>query len=164
MSLAPKKRCQHWLAAMLLRHACETSRRLPVPSGYFQLSVSLRRTTANRRDLDSIEERNRVLRGISDYMKIGPDQIAPWIPGGLTSLALTNLAEATFGPDYGDFLKSMRRWPSSRSFTRCRKRGPLKRKSWEKAIRDLNVDSEKNYPSDLTWRDSGARGWTGLRS
>ena len=35
-------------------------------------------------------------------------------------------------PDYDGFLKSMPRWPSSRSFTRSRKRAPLKRKSWKK--------------------------------
>ncbi len=40
--------------------------------------------------------------------------------------------------------------------------GAIETQIVEKAIRDLNVDSEKNYPSDLTWRGSGARGSTGL--
>jgi pyruvate dehydrogenase E1 component len=56
-----------------------------------------------------LENENGAFVAISDYMKVVPDQIAPWIPGGLCPLALTDLAEATFGPGYDGSLKSMQR-------------------------------------------------------
>jgi pyruvate dehydrogenase E1 component len=56
-----------------------------------------------------LENENGAFVAISDYMKVVPDQIAPWIPGGLCPLALTDLAEATFGPGYEGSLKSMQR-------------------------------------------------------
>ena len=39
-----------------------------------------------------------MLRGISDHMKIVPDQIAPWIPGGLTSLGTDGFGGSDIRP------------------------------------------------------------------
>ena len=33
-----------------------------------------------------LQNEEGVFIAVSDYMKIVPDQIAPWVPGGLTSL------------------------------------------------------------------------------
>ena len=79
-------------------------------------------------------------------MKIIPDQIAPWVPGGLMSLG-------TDGFGRSDTRKQLRRFfeVDAESIViatlyQLSQKGTVPKKTVEKAIRDLGVDPEKTFP------------------
>lgn len=83
---------------------------------------------------------------VSDYMKLVPDQIAPWVPGGLTTLG-------TDGYGRSDSRQRLRRFfeVDAESIViavlySLQKRGELDAGAVEKAIKELGVDPEKAYP------------------
>ncbi|MGH7824775.1 MAG: transketolase-like TK C-terminal-containing protein [Candidatus Binatia bacterium] len=92
-----------------------------------------------------LEKKDGVFVAVSDYMKIAPDQIAPWVPAGLMSLGTDGFGRSDIRPrlrrffevDGGDDLFAV--------LYDCRRRGHSS-SDGGKAIRGLNVDPEKNYP------------------
>jgi pyruvate dehydrogenase E1 component len=83
---------------------------------------------------------------VSDFMKIVPDQIAPWVPGGLTTLG-------TDGFGRSDTRERLRRFfevdtPSVVVATlhALSQRGGIPRETVAKAIRDLGINPEKPHP------------------
>lgn len=83
---------------------------------------------------------------VSDYMKIVPDQIAPWVPGGLMTLG-------TDGFGRSDVRSSLRRFFEIDTETivigtlyALSEKGVVEKKLVEKSIKDLGVDPEKTYP------------------
>jgi len=86
---------------------------------------------------------------VSDFMKIVPDQIAPWIPGGLTTLG-------TDGFGRSDTRERLRRFFEVDSHSiviatlhALSRRGEIKPEIVEKAIKDLAYNPEKAFPSSL---------------
>jgi pyruvate dehydrogenase E1 component len=86
---------------------------------------------------------------VSDNMKLVPDQIAPWVPGGLTTLG-------TDGFGRSDTRERLRRFfeVDSASIVVATLYALAERKQIEmsvvaKAIRDLDVDPEKAAPQLL---------------
>jgi len=86
----------------------------------------------------------------SDYMKIVPDQIAPWIPGGLMTLG-------TDGFGRSDTRKSLRRFFEIDAemmvvavLHKLSQSGKIKPSRVESAIKDLGIDPEKAYPEIVT--------------
>ena len=84
---------------------------------------------------------------VSDNIRTVPDQIAPWVPGGLFTLGTDGfwlqrhpLAVAPV------FLKWTPSPPSSARFTRWRGKIFIERTVVEQAIKDLGVDPEKIQP------------------
>ena len=83
---------------------------------------------------------------VSDFMKIVPDQIAPWVPGGLTTLG-------TDGFGRSDTREKLRRFFEvdaeltviATLYALCQK-GEVDRQTVAQAIKDLNVDPEKVFP------------------
>jgi len=83
---------------------------------------------------------------VSDNMKIVPDQIAPWVPGGLTTLG-------TDGFGRSDTRESLRRFFEVDAASiviatlyALAEKGQVERAVVAKAIQDLGVDPEKAYP------------------
>ncbi len=83
---------------------------------------------------------------VSDYMKIVPDQIAPWIPGGLTTLG-------TDGFGRSDTLDRLRRFFEVDAETivvatlhQLAERGEIEARVVGAALADLGVDPEKSFP------------------
>ena len=86
---------------------------------------------------------------VSDNMKMVPDQIAPWVPGGLTTLG-------TDGYGRSDTRKALRRFFEVdaesvviATLYALAQRGQLDRQFVAQQIRELGVDPEKNFPQIL---------------
>ncbi|MEI6083963.1 MAG: pyruvate dehydrogenase (acetyl-transferring), homodimeric type, partial [Verrucomicrobiota bacterium] len=83
---------------------------------------------------------------VSDNMKIVADQIAPWIPGGLTTLG-------TDGFGRSDTRKTLRRFfevdaecTVVATLNALAQRGQIDRQVVAQAMKDLGVDPEKKFP------------------
>ncbi len=93
-----------------------------------------------------LEQEHGVFIAVSDYMKIVPEQIAPWVPGGL-------LALGTDGFGRSDTRKNLRRYFEIdaeciviATLYQLSLKGMVARKTVEKALKDLDVDPEKAFP------------------
>ena len=97
--------------------------------------------------LESVLEKEKgPFVAVSDYMRIVPDQIAPWVPRGLVTLG-------TDGFGRSDTRSSLRRYfevdaelTVIATLYALSEEGALEKKLVEKAIKDLGVDPEKAYP------------------
>lgn len=83
---------------------------------------------------------------VSDYMKLVPDQVARWIPGGLFSLG-------TDGFGRSDSRSALRRFFEVDAETIClavlyqlARRGDLESEAVKDALKDLDIDPEKPNP------------------
>ncbi|MBI3306993.1 MAG: pyruvate dehydrogenase (acetyl-transferring), homodimeric type [Candidatus Omnitrophica bacterium] len=93
-----------------------------------------------------LEGEKGVFVAVSDNMKIIPDQIAPWVPGGLMTLG-------TDGFGRSDTRENLRRFFEvdaemtviATLYALCQK-GQIEKRVVEKAIKDLKVNPEKVYP------------------
>ncbi len=93
-----------------------------------------------------LEKEEGIFVAVSDYMKIVPDQIAPWIPGGLMSLGTDGFGRSDTRPNLRRFFEiDAELTVISALYALCQK-GAIKSDVVEKAIKDLNVDPEKAYP------------------
>ena len=93
-----------------------------------------------------LESEEGVFVAVSDYMKMVPDQIAPWVPGGLTTLG-------TDGFGRSDTRTALRRYFEIDAETvvvatlyALAEQGHIKMKTVDRAIKDLGVDPEKLHP------------------
>ncbi len=82
---------------------------------------------------------------VSDYMKIIPDQIAPWVPGGLTTLGTDGFGRSETRPALRRFFEIDAEFVTIATLYSLSRRGEIPRETVTKAIRDLNVDPEKLY-------------------
>ena len=97
--------------------------------------------------VESVLEKERgVFIAVSDNMKIVPDQIAPWVPGGLTTLG-------TDGFGRSDTRKALRRFfeVDAESIViatlhALSEKGQVEKGVVARAIQDLGVDPEKVHP------------------
>ena len=87
-----------------------------------------------------------VFVAVSDFMRIVPDQIAPWVPGGLMTLG-------TDGFGRSDTRKQLRRFFGVdaelmviATLFALAERGFVDLQLVEKAVKDLGVDPEKTWP------------------
>ncbi len=94
----------------------------------------------------ALEGQRGVFVAVSDYMKVVPDQIAPWVPGGLTTLG-------TDGFGRSDTRQVLRRFfevdaemiALAALYALCQK-GFLEPAAVEKGIRELGINPEKPFP------------------
>jgi pyruvate dehydrogenase E1 component len=77
---------------------------------------------------------------VSDYMKIVPDQIAKWVPGGLTTLGTDGFGRSETRPALRRFFEID---PESVVLATLRRVDP---KLAAQAIKDLNIDPDKHFP------------------
>jgi pyruvate dehydrogenase E1 component len=94
----------------------------------------------------TLEGQEGVFVAVSDYMRTIPDQIAPWVPGGLFTLG-------TDGFGRSDTRERLRRFFEVDAesvviavlYSLCRRR-KLGKASVARAIKDLGVNPEKSFP------------------
>jgi pyruvate dehydrogenase E1 component len=83
---------------------------------------------------------------VSDNMKIVPDQIAPWIPGGLTTLGTDGFGRSDTRAKLRRFFEVDAEFTTIATLNALAQRGQLDKSVVVKAIKDLGVDPEKAYP------------------
>jgi pyruvate dehydrogenase E1 component len=93
-----------------------------------------------------LEGEQGVFVAVSDNIKLVPDQIAPWVPGGLSTLG-------TDGFGRSDTRKTLRRFFEVDAectviavLYALAQKGEVDRQIVAQAIKDLGVDPEKVYP------------------
>ena len=83
---------------------------------------------------------------VSDYLRIIPDQIAPWVPGGLLTLGTDGFGRSDTRPALRRFFEVDAELTVIATLYALAEKGEIKRGVVEKAIKDLNVDPEKTFP------------------
>jgi pyruvate dehydrogenase E1 component len=83
---------------------------------------------------------------VSDYMKIVPDQIAKWVPGGLTTLGTDGFGRSDTRPRLRRFFEIDAECVVVAALSALARRGEIESKVAARAVKDLNVDPEKAFP------------------
>ena len=97
--------------------------------------------------IENILEREKgAFVAASDYMKIVPDQIAPWVPGGLTTLGTDGFGRSDTRPRLRRFFEVDTEMTVLATLYALAMRGEIRKQTVEKAIRDMNIDPDKSHP------------------
>jgi len=96
-----------------------------------------------------LEAEQGVFVAVSDYMKIVPDQIAPWVPGGLTTLGTDGFGRSDTREHLRRFFEVDAESVVIATLYALAKRGQVTPDAVAGAIRDLGVDPEKAAPAVL---------------
>jgi pyruvate dehydrogenase E1 component len=83
---------------------------------------------------------------VSDYMKMVPDQIAKWVPGGLTTLGTDGFGRSDIRSRLRRFFEIDAECVVIATLHSLAQKGQIERKVVAQAIKDLNVDPEKGFP------------------
>ena len=94
----------------------------------------------------TLQKEKGVFVAVSDNMKIVPDQIAPWVPGGLTTLGTDGFGRSDTRENLRRFFEVDAESTVIATLYALAERGELERGVVQKAIKDLAVDPEKIYP------------------
>jgi pyruvate dehydrogenase E1 component len=90
-----------------------------------------------------------VFVAVSDYMKLVPDQIAPWVPGGLTTLGTDGFGRSDTREQLRRFFEVDAECTVIATLYALCKQGKLEREIVSRAIKELGVDPEKAFPQIL---------------
>jgi pyruvate dehydrogenase E1 component len=82
---------------------------------------------------------------VSDNMKIVPDQIAPWVPGGLTTLGTDGFGRSDTRENLRRFFEVDAELTVIATLHALSEKGAIEKKVVEKAIKDLNVPPDKTH-------------------
>ncbi|PWU11780.1 MAG: pyruvate dehydrogenase (acetyl-transferring), homodimeric type [Verrucomicrobia bacterium] len=93
-----------------------------------------------------LEPEHGVFVAVSDSMKIVPDQIAPWVPGGLTTLGTDGFGRSDTRERLRRFFEVDAESIVIATLSALADKGQLERARVEKAIKVLGVDPEKSHP------------------
>ena len=94
-----------------------------------------------------LEHEEGVFVAVSDYMKIVPDQIAPWVPGGLMTLGTDGFGRSDTRPALRRFLEIDAESTVVATLYAIALEGDIPMADVQKAIKDLDIDPEKPFPS-----------------
>ena len=83
---------------------------------------------------------------VSDNMKIVPDQIAPWVPGGLTTLGTDGFGRSDTREQLRRFFEVDAESTVVATLYALAEKGQVARNLVAKAIKDLAVDPDKVFP------------------
>ena len=83
---------------------------------------------------------------VSDFMKIVPDQIAPWVPGGLTTLGTDGFGRSETRENLRRFFEIDANFTVIATLHALAKKGAVPKELVARAIKDLGVDPEKVFP------------------
>jgi pyruvate dehydrogenase E1 component len=86
---------------------------------------------------------------VSDNMKIVPDQIAPWVPGGLTTLGTDGFGRSDTRANLRRFFEVDAELTVIATLYALAEKGAIEMKMVQKAIKDLGVNPEKVFPQLL---------------
>jgi pyruvate dehydrogenase E1 component len=83
---------------------------------------------------------------VSDNLKLVPDQIAPWVPGGLTTLGTDGFGRSDTRERLRRFFEVDAESTVIATLYALAERGQIERTVVGKAIRELGLDPEKIHP------------------
>jgi pyruvate dehydrogenase E1 component len=87
-----------------------------------------------------------VFVAVSDYMRLVPDQIAPWVPGGLMTLGTDGFGRSDTRARLRRFFEVDAEFTVIATLYALAEKGLVEREVVTKAIKDLGVDPEKIQP------------------
>ncbi len=93
-----------------------------------------------------LEKEQGVFVAVSDYMKSVPDQIAPWVHGGLMTLGTDGFGRSDTRANLRRFFEVDAESVVIATLYSLARHGALEKKVVAKAIKDLGVDPEKGFP------------------
>src|SRR5262245_39387268 len=97
--------------------------------------------------LESIlQNEDGVFVAVSDYMKTVPDQIAPWVPGGLTTLGTDGFGRSDTRPNLRRFFEVDAETTVVATLYALYQKGLLPAQSVDAAIKKLGVNPDKSFP------------------
>ncbi len=97
--------------------------------------------------LETILEREKgVFVAVSDYVKTVPDQIAPWVPGGLLSLGTDGFGRSDTRQRLRRYFEVDAEMTVIATLYALAKRKAIKSSQVARAIRMLDVNPEKTHP------------------
>ena len=103
--------------------------------------------SAKRSYLETILENEKgTFIAVSDYMKIIPDQIAPWVPGGLFTLGTDGFGRSDTRANLRRFFEIDTESVVVGTLYALSQKGQIDKKIVQKAIKDLKLNSEKSFP------------------
>ncbi len=94
----------------------------------------------------TLEKEDGVFVAVSDHMKIVPDQVAPWVPGGLTTLGTDGFGRSDTRERLRRFFEVDAECTTIATLAALAEKGHLERNVVQKAIKELDVDPEKLHP------------------
>jgi pyruvate dehydrogenase E1 component len=94
----------------------------------------------------TLEAERGVFVAVSDYMKIVPDQIAPWVPGGLTTLGTDGFGRSDTRERLRRFFEVDAECTVVATLYALAQKRQIAREIVAKAVRDLGVDPDKVFP------------------
>ncbi len=83
---------------------------------------------------------------VSDFMKIVPEQIAPWVPGGLTTLGTDGFGRSDTRERLRRFFEVDAECTVVATLYALAQKGQIERSVVAQAIKDLGIDPEKVFP------------------
>jgi pyruvate dehydrogenase E1 component len=93
-----------------------------------------------------LEKESGPFIAVSDYMKIVPDQIAKWVPGGLTTLGTDGFGRSDTRAHLRRFFEVDAEATTVATLHALAQRGEVDNAIVARAIKDLNIDPEKRFP------------------
>jgi pyruvate dehydrogenase E1 component len=93
-----------------------------------------------------LESETGAFVAVSDYMKIVPDQIAPWVPGGLTTLGTDGFGRSDTRENLRRFFEVDAESTVIATLYALSKQRKIERTVVARAIEELGVDPEKVFP------------------
>jgi len=87
-----------------------------------------------------------VFVAVSDYMRLGPDQIAPWVPGGLMTLGTDGFGRSDTRARLRRFFEVDAESTVIATLYALAEKGLVERQLVEKTIKDLGVHPDKVFP------------------
>ncbi len=93
-----------------------------------------------------LENEKGVFVAVSDCMKAVPDQIAPWVPGGLMTLGTDGFGRSDTRENLRRFFEIDKESIVIATLYQLAEKGEIDRKRVAKAIKELEYDPEKAYP------------------
>ncbi|HWI59279.1 MAG TPA: pyruvate dehydrogenase (acetyl-transferring), homodimeric type, partial [Bacillota bacterium] len=94
----------------------------------------------------TLEKESGVFVAVSDNMKLVADQVAPWVPGGLTTLGTDGFGRSDTRERLRRFFEVDAEVTVIATLYALAKKGQVDRQVVHKAIKTLGVDPEKAYP------------------
>jgi pyruvate dehydrogenase E1 component len=93
-----------------------------------------------------LEKEQGAFVAVSDYMRIVPDQIAPWVPGGLFTLGTDGFGRSETRANLRRFFEIDAESTVIATLYALAQKGKIERSVVAQAIKDLDVNPEKIFP------------------
>ncbi len=94
----------------------------------------------------TLEKETGAFVAVSDYMKIIPEQIAPWVPGGLFVLGTDGFGRSETRANLRRFFEVDAESIVVATLYQLHRQGKIPAATIEKAITDLKINPEKRHP------------------